>query len=190
MPRAKRPIHRSLDYDRVEWDKANGRGNGLEVAFAEVWEEENRLNPGLNQGQGILQNLMYRRVSGELFMGQELRFEIIQRDASIAATVVQWLGTNCGGGFLHKVFSRAGYRLLGPSEMSYEDTIKLQRAIIAESEQRANERWLELNRRELELTKRAKELDDRDAEWQKRKARVGRPPEPAKRRFAFFGDGS
>ncbi len=69
--------------------------NPAEKVYAERWEKENIRVPGLNGGRGYLELLLnecpytdhglYRPVS-----------EITQRDAYVAATVIQWLGTNIG----------------------------------------------------------------------------------------------
>lgn len=145
----KRPLHRSLDYRRVEWDKANGRGDSLEVAFADVWEDENQARPGLNFGHGILQDLMFKRDCSPL-PRTVCRMIIGQRDAAIVATVVQWLGTNVGGGFLHKVFQRAGWRLLGPSELAYERALEQREERLRERE--AKMRDLEVGWRDVIAT--------------------------------------
>jgi hypothetical protein len=104
-------VHRGLDYARVERDRhltPNEMPPTLEVAFAEEWERENVPQPGLNQGHGVLQNLMCEPNS------HVLRETITQRDASIVATAIQWLGTNVGRAFLQSVFGQAEYTLGHP----------------------------------------------------------------------------
>lgn len=124
-------LHRSLDYRRVESDRAT-RGVTLEVAFADEWEKENQRRPGLNHGFGILQDLMFghwdrsrvSHIQRAWYNQPWARFIISRRDAVIVATVVQWLGTNCGSAFLEDVFRRAGYRLLRPSEVEREARLR------------------------------------------------------------------
>lgn len=113
--------HRSLDYHRVEHDRQHAP-ESMELAFAEEWEKENDERPGVNFGHGILQDLMFERHG---HMSQRCREEITPRDARIVATVVQWLGTNCGRGFLHAVFTRSGSRLIELEAREYE--IRLER---------------------------------------------------------------
>lgn len=120
-------VHRSMDYRRVESDRRL-RTEGaimversdtptLEESFAYEWEAENVPQPGVNQGHGVLQNLMFDPTSGRGWRSDGVCREVItQRDARIVATIVQWLGTNVGSGFLHRVFEKAGYQLLHPSE--------------------------------------------------------------------------
>jgi hypothetical protein len=120
-------LHRGLHFRRVESDRRI-RGLTLEVAFAEEWEKENIGVRGTNYGFGVLQDLMFgfwdaARVChirlpfyGPLGRGEWPRFRISMRDAAIAATAIQWLGTNCGQDFLARVFRKAGYELVRPNE--------------------------------------------------------------------------
>ena len=90
--------HAGIDEDRL----VSGYSE-LEKIFAEVWAEQNKPKSWLNYGQGILQDLMVKNGKWE--------YAITQRDATIVATVIQWLGTNCGQGFLHEVLSKHGMYL-------------------------------------------------------------------------------
>jgi hypothetical protein len=117
------PVDRGLDYERVEFDRTHGRERGLEVCFAEVWEEVNIAEPGINHGHGILQDLMFSRGIGP-FHDHTCRRKITPRDREIVATVVQWLGTNVGGGFLYEVFNRAGWKLYGPEWVKNEERLR------------------------------------------------------------------
>lgn len=135
----KRVQHRSLDYRRgdyrpgmgfcrcpecrreVEWRGEMGmdytlgeRYDGctyvnMERVFAERWEEECQPSPGLNFGFGILQDLMVLQRHG---MVNRVAFWITKRERVIVATVVQWLGTNCGFAFLVDVLRRCGYAVV------------------------------------------------------------------------------
>jgi hypothetical protein len=68
----------------------------LERAFAFAWLEKHRIF-----GSDHLQSLLS---SGDPF-GETV---VTQRDASVAATIIQWLGTNCGWGFLCQVLRKHG----------------------------------------------------------------------------------
>jgi hypothetical protein len=87
------------------------RYNFAERVFAEEWMKENRYGPGINFGQGILQDLFGERTDGFL---RQFRWRLIikPRDRFIVATVIQWLGTNCGWYWLEKCLDRIGYKLV------------------------------------------------------------------------------
>lgn len=95
--------HRGLDTRRREH-------NHRENAFAETWEQENERRPGVNFGQGMLQDLLAKR-SEKWPYYPCLRKVIDNRDAAIVATVVQWLGTNVGMSFLEEALKRCGFRI-------------------------------------------------------------------------------
>jgi hypothetical protein len=66
----------------------------LEHFFIEQWKLEMRRKPGINHGRSILECILNQPVS--------------LRDRYVAASVVQWLGTNCGFSFLHTVLGKIG----------------------------------------------------------------------------------
>jgi hypothetical protein len=68
----------------------------LECAFAFAWLEKHKL-----YGSDHLQSLLS---SGDP-AGDPV---VTQRDASVAATIIQWFGTNCGWGFLCEVLRKHG----------------------------------------------------------------------------------
>ncbi len=74
--------------------------NDREMAFHKHWLEENRINFGLNSGHGILHGL---------FVGHNI--ELTKRDRMIVATAIQWLGSNCGFGFLEETLKDCGYSI-------------------------------------------------------------------------------
>ena len=90
----RRKLHHGLDRHRLEWHASD-----LEQAFADLWEKENEEHPGRNYGFGTLQDLMVRSTGGSMY-NMRVPFWITQRERVIAATVIQWLGTNCGFCFL------------------------------------------------------------------------------------------
>ena len=63
-----------------------------EEVYASEWARQNAIEPWLNHGQCLLELILSRpgKTWGDL----------TQRDAQVAASVVQWLGTNCGLGFI------------------------------------------------------------------------------------------
>jgi hypothetical protein len=80
----------------------------IEKALADQWEYENR--PGAhNHEDGLLAALMdgtWRKEDPpELREGP-----ITARERKIVATVIQWLGTNCGRSFIYEATARMGER--------------------------------------------------------------------------------
>lgn len=91
--------------NRSLWFRRND-SNLTERAFSEQWEKE-------HEWQNLLQ-LLVGVPSGPIILGRPGRrypFVIGPRDRTIVATVIQWLGSNCGMGFLETALKRAGYRL-------------------------------------------------------------------------------
>ena len=79
--------------------------NPREVAFSETWKEENYPQRGVNFGQGQLQDIFIEQIS--VFPMRYKVLEVINnRDRKIVATVIQWLGSNCGMGFLEKSLNK------------------------------------------------------------------------------------
>lgn len=71
------------------------RAHGIgEDVYAKRWEKENEVEPWKNYGQCLLELILSRpdKPWGDL----------TQRDAQVAASVIQWLGTNCGMAFIHE----------------------------------------------------------------------------------------
>lgn len=66
-----------------------------ERVFLRKWRKENDNRAGINHGHGALELILSEN-------SNECAFPITQRDASIAATVIQWLGTNCGRCFVEE----------------------------------------------------------------------------------------
>jgi hypothetical protein len=87
---------------RVERIKHNPR----EKAFHEMWIKENDPQRGINSGWGILQDLFINDNK------RTIEVEINKRDRVIVATVIQWLGSNCGMGFLEASLEKCGYRIV------------------------------------------------------------------------------
>lgn len=77
--------------------------NLAERIFVDAWRKR---SPGLNGGYGTLELILQQEAEamkskggfGCLSMGYVPH--VSQRDATVAASIIQWLGTNCGGSFL------------------------------------------------------------------------------------------
>lgn len=76
----------------------------VERIFAEAWMKWNK-----RHDHDILNMLM------------PPGFNVTQREASVVATVIQWLGTNVGSGFLHHCLGLAGERIVQDSNHPKND---------------------------------------------------------------------
>lgn len=100
--------------ERLKFDKKD-----IENAFSKKWAIENKKNPGLNFGHGILQDLFF---SGHCFASitsqdiPKCHLKITNRDRLIVATVIQWLGTNVGFCWLRETLKLAGYDIVKRKE--------------------------------------------------------------------------
>lgn len=83
--------------------------NPREKAFYEEWLEENKPLPYVNNGQGILQDLF---IENNGMFSKKYVTQINKRDRMIVATVIQWLGSNCGMGFLHQALRRFNFSIV------------------------------------------------------------------------------
>lgn len=72
--------------------KVPGRHNPERVYLAR-WKAENRRRFGVNHGYGTLEWILSTD-------GGQTPARVSRRDAQVAASVVQWLGTNVGLGFI------------------------------------------------------------------------------------------
>ncbi len=81
------PLHESLQPDRLN--------RMPERIYAEEWKKHNERKPWLNSGCTYLEWILCP--SGERFPPP-----VSERDAQVAASVIQWLGTNCGLAFVQK----------------------------------------------------------------------------------------
>jgi hypothetical protein len=70
--------------------------NPMERVFAEAWVEENRVV----SGNSLLDHLLAEDPNRP-------RGEVSQRDATVAATVIQWLGSPVGQCFLQDVVEKS-----------------------------------------------------------------------------------
>ncbi len=90
------------------------QNNPREVAFAQEWDKENdsEWNSGTNHGRGILQDLFINTEPNWPFFHKYYQLFISRRERMIVATVIQWLGSNCGMSFLHSTLGKCGYKIV------------------------------------------------------------------------------
>lgn len=85
----------------------------IEREFAEEWQEINSPVRSVNYGHGTLQDLF---ISGGIpfntFNPQQTVRKITPMDKMIVATVIQWLGSPVGFGFLTKVLDKCGFEIV------------------------------------------------------------------------------
>jgi len=94
--------HEGFWSNRLKYD------NPRELAFAERWKKENELG-------NILAHLLTKTkgmpLSFNLYDKVEHLAPYDQQSASIAATVIQWLGSNVGFNFLRISLENCGYTI-------------------------------------------------------------------------------
>jgi hypothetical protein len=118
------------------WKVERCRWGLLERIFAERWRAENvrdRYTAG-----GILQQLFMRQ-EGESRWYWRPRLLINRRDSMVAATVVQWLGTNVGYGFLTECLRRAGLRIV--EEADYTELLNRANGWALKAEEKYDDRY-------------------------------------------------
>jgi hypothetical protein len=106
-----------LHADRLKPNRENPR----EVAFAEKWKQENEPSRNLD-----LLALLFRvpcsrddpacvNSLGLGAMGGYCKLPIgepTERDRIVASTLVQWLGSNVGFGFIQEAIEKCGYKIV------------------------------------------------------------------------------
>lgn len=111
--------HRGMSYRRIEHSHR-------EHAFAKAWERENTPTVGAGlRDFGVVQALMFNqnphaagapRAHPCFWWEYPLRFWITNKEAAIAATVIQWLGSNVGFDFLRRTLAACGYKVVRDPE--------------------------------------------------------------------------
>ena len=88
-------LHRGAGFDRTDTDRENPR----ERVYAKAWNRENTGDP---MGWSLLDKLCGERDSSRRnAVGEpDLVRPCTERDHMIAASVIQWLGSNCGQAFV------------------------------------------------------------------------------------------
>ena len=79
--------------------------NPLEKIFADRWNIENNPPDFVNGGHGVLAHSLCSEGDGRITR------DLTQDEATIAATVIQWLGSPCGFGWLEETLKACGYKL-------------------------------------------------------------------------------
>lgn len=97
--------------ERLKYDEYD-----LENSLSRNWQKEQK-RKNINHGHGILQDL-FVNPSGNMFKNDEAITKITDRDRLIVATVIQWLGTNCGMCFLNEAMNEAGYRIVRENNLT------------------------------------------------------------------------
>lgn len=85
------PPHVSLQPKRLT--------NDAERLYAEHWRKQNIRQPAINHGYTALEWILCPE-------GRRTPERVTLRDAAVAASVIQWLGTSCGHGFALEVEKR------------------------------------------------------------------------------------
>jgi hypothetical protein len=99
------PTHHGIHYRRV-----NSGSNPREKVFADAWEHE-------NAKWFTLKELMFWHAPRQLndptpwLRRGKWCFRVRRRDTVIVATIIQWLGSNCGMDFLERALHQCGYQL-------------------------------------------------------------------------------
>lgn len=101
---------RDMEEDNKGFMHRRIKTNEMEKAFYETWQKHNMPSPGINFGFGTLQDLFCEREHG-IMSRTKVHLFINSRDRYVVATVIQWLGTNVGMGFLHEVLRKFGARI-------------------------------------------------------------------------------
>lgn len=84
--------------------------NPLEAALASAWENQNKERHHINFGFGILQDLFMER--GKHTWDTKCVHEVTDSERMVAATVIQWLGSNCGRSFYEEALRKCGYKVV------------------------------------------------------------------------------
>lgn len=79
--------------DRTSWSDA-------ERIIVEEWEKENERSPGRNYGARLIEILLCPQPKSGAIDDYRAK-RISKRDAEVATTIIQWLGTNVGSCFLN-----------------------------------------------------------------------------------------
>ena len=82
-----------------------------EKAFSDAWIKENTNRRGIDYGYGLLQDSFCDTDDIGCFTYNVLH-KITKRERVIVATIIQWLGTNCGWCWLGMVLKNAGYKIV------------------------------------------------------------------------------
>jgi hypothetical protein len=124
--------NKGFQFDRIQF-------SAYEQAFYEEWADQNRPRPGINGCLSIVQSVISKTVHKDAGLG--FRFKSIpqvevatERDFKVAASVIQFLGSNGGQYFLSKVEERF-IKILEDSESDdHKRALKFKKAQSCENE--------------------------------------------------------
>jgi len=85
--------------------------NPLEESLARLWAEECKPVSWLNYGMGLVQDLFVFIDKSWPYRAKKVMW-LTKRERMVAATCIQWLGTNCGRAFLDKALEDCGYKIV------------------------------------------------------------------------------
>jgi len=82
-----------------------------EKAFSQNWRKVNKKQAGINYGLGVLQDLLIEQPVNPIKPARMI-LKVSRRERFIVATVIQWLGSNCGFIFLDEALKKCGYKIV------------------------------------------------------------------------------
>lgn len=89
------------------------RTNEREKIFSDLWREANRDETHhINYGHGTLQDLFFTDRKGLDSRFAKMIHHVTPIERYVVATVVQWLGSNCGMNFLEIALKKCGYKIV------------------------------------------------------------------------------
>jgi hypothetical protein len=105
------PRFGALRHEGFHVDRLAHESSSAERIFAERWKVENAVDhfraPVLLSLVRVGAPTPFRVNMDE--DGRLFGIHLTQRDATLAASIIQWLGTNVGGGFVQECLREAGY---------------------------------------------------------------------------------
>lgn len=84
-----------FELDHNSYSPERLRFSAEEAVYLDKWQEENRRKAGINSGYTLLEHILCSKEQNPPAI-------VSQRDAYVAASVIQWLGTNCGLAFMRE----------------------------------------------------------------------------------------
>lgn len=76
--------------------------NTAELVYFELWAKRNERIPHLNGGYTLIEHLLCPSSQRDSFTKRAKPSSVTQHDMTIATSVIQWLGTNCGRCFIRE----------------------------------------------------------------------------------------
>lgn len=103
-----KPINRGAFHERTKSEHSK-----IEKALADAWEKENEPNRSIGFGYGLLQDLFCKPDERFGYAAGGTATKVLTDDERmVAATAIQWLGSNCGWAFLQEALSSAGFKIV------------------------------------------------------------------------------